>query len=87
MTPQRGFTLIITDCDSRPLKKFLRCIQLILPFAGKNVRGSGHKDSAHSNWNSSMNKGNAGGGGGSGLGGGINRANGNYVVYNYGVCV
>ena len=59
--------------------------------AGKNVRGSGHKDSAHSNWNSSMNKGNAGGGlgggGGSGLGGGISRANGKYVVCYHGVFV
>ena len=61
--------------------------RISLPYfllTGKNVRGSGHKDSAHSNWNSSMNKGNAGGGlgggGGSGLGGGINRANGKYVV-------
>ena len=53
--------------------------------SGKNVRGSGHKDSAHGNWNSSINKGNAGGGGlagGSGLGGGININRTNNGKYN-----
>ena len=70
----RSGQLVQIKLEAATLSTQTKPIIILLHTSGKNVRGSGHKDSTHGNWNNSINKGNAGGGlaGGSGLGGGMN---------------